>query len=232
LYELQSGDTKQALANCEIALRIRPDHAEALLVRGRILLAGGDTSEAIRALESAAALNPLPEYRWMLAEALRSAGREKEASGEEARLVRDGAASDPRTLVLFLATRGRQPDTALRLAERELETRADVFTLDALAWALHASGRANEASIVIRRALAEGTADARLFFHAGAIAAAAHHRAEAQRWLGKADAVRQMLLPSERAELVRLLATAKTTSSNSSSADVDSRNRTGRKELA
>lgn len=232
LYELQFGDAKQALEACEIALRIRPGHAEALLVRGRILLAGGDTSEAIEALSGAAALNPLPEYRWMLAEALRSAGRESEASGEEERLVRDGAASDPRTLALFLATRGREPDSALNLARRELEARSDVFTLDTLAWALLADGRAKEAEAVMRRALAEGTEDARLFFHAGVIAAAAHHRADAQRWLGKADAIRQMLLPSERAELARLLTTAKTKSSSPSRAEVDSRKRNVGKEIS
>ena len=115
----------------------------------------------------------------MLAEALRSAGREEEANGEEAQLVRDGASSDPRTLALFLATRGREPEAALSLAQRELEAREDVFTFDALAWTLHARGRANEARAVMRRALAEGTTDARLFYHAGVIAAAANDRAEA-----------------------------------------------------
>jgi tetratricopeptide (TPR) repeat protein len=232
LYELQAGDAKQALETCEIALQIRPDHAETLLVRGRILLAGGNASEAIRALRGAAALNPLPEYRWMLAEALREGGLQDEAIAEEVRLVRDGAVSDPRTLALFLATRGRETGAALNLTQSELKVRADVFTLDALAWALHASGRANEARDVMRRALAEGTADARLFYHAGVIAAAGHHRADAQRWLGKADAIRQMLLPSERAELARLLVTEKTQSSSSTKADISFRRKTAGKEIS
>jgi tetratricopeptide (TPR) repeat protein len=232
LYELQAGDAKQALETCEIALQIRPDHAETLLVRGRILLAGGNASEAIRALRGAAALNPLPEYRWMLAEALREGGLEDEAIAEEVRLVRDGAVSDPRTLALFLATRGRETGAALNLAQSELKVRADVFTLDALAWALHASGRASEAGDVMRRALAEGTADARLFYHAGVIAAAGHHRTDAQRWLGKADALRQMLLPSERAALARLLVTEKTQSSSSTKADIGFRRKTAGKEIS
>ncbi len=222
LYELQAGDAAQALDACEIALRIHPDDAGALLVRGRILLAGGDASEAIKALSRAAMLNPLPEYRWILAEALRSAGRDEEARGEEARLVRDGASSDSRTLALFLATRGQEPEAALRLAQRELETREDVFTFDALAWTLHASGRTKEARAAIRRALADGTADARLFYHAGVIAAGANDRAGARRWLGKAAAIRQMLLPSERAELAKSLNAAKTGSSGSPKAGVDS----------
>jgi tetratricopeptide (TPR) repeat protein len=225
LYELQAGDAQQALATCDLALRAQPDHAPALLARGRILLGGGDLDGAVQALRRAAALDPLPEQRWMLAEALRSAGREEEARAEEARLVREGPASDPRTLALFLASRGREPETALRLADRELETRADVFTLDALAWALHANGRTKEARAVMQRALAEGTADARLFYHAGVIAARANDRAAAHRWLGRAAVIRQMLFPSERAELEKWLTMTNAGRSSLSASKVDSAKR-------
>ncbi|HJX81336.1 MAG TPA: hypothetical protein VJ248_04850, partial [Candidatus Udaeobacter sp.] len=49
--------------------------------------------------------------------------------------------------------------------------------------------------------LAEGTQDARLFFHAGIIASQAGHSADAQRWLRKASELSHLLLPSERNEL-------------------------------
>jgi tetratricopeptide (TPR) repeat protein len=225
LYELQAGDAEQALATCDLALRSQPDNAPALLARGRILLGRGDLDGAVRALRRSAALDPLPEKRWLFAEALRSAGREEEASAEEARLVREGPASDPRTLALFLATRGREPETALRLADRELETRADVFTLDARAWALAANGRAKEARAVMQRALAEGTADARLFYHAGVIAARANDRAAARRWLGKAAVIRQMLFPSERAELEKWLTMTNAGRSSPLESKVDSAKR-------
>ena len=58
----------------------------------------------------------------------------------------------------------------------------------------------------MKRALAEGTQDARLFYHAGVIAAARGERAEARRWLDKALAAQQMLLPSEREDLTQQLA--------------------------
>jgi tetratricopeptide (TPR) repeat protein len=225
LYELQAGDAKQALATCDLALRANPNHAPALAARGRILLVEGDQEGAVLALRGATSLNPLPEQRWLLAEALRSAGRENEANAEEARLVREGAANDPRTLALFLATRGREIETALRLAERELETRADVFTLDALAWSLQANGRTKEARGVIGRALAEGTVDARLFYHAGVIAARANERATAQDWLRKAAAIEQMLLPSERADLEKWLSITRIRRSRSSQNKVDSAKR-------
>jgi hypothetical protein len=53
----------------------------------------------------------------------------------------------------------------------------------------------------MQRALAEGTQDARLLFHAGVIASQAGHSADAERWLRKASELSHLLLPSERNEL-------------------------------
>ena len=47
-----------------------------------------------------------------------------------------------------------------------------MHTADAMAWALHASGRDREALGYARQATALGTRDARLLFHRGAIEAA------------------------------------------------------------
>jgi len=152
-------------------------------------------------LQNAVKLNPLPEYQWTLAEALRAAGRENEASALEAQLCQRGASSDPRTLALYLATRHESPETALRFARAELESRSDVFTHDALAWSLAAAGKVTEAHSEMQRAMAEGTQDARLFFHAGIIASQAGHSADAERWLRKASELSHLLLPSERNEL-------------------------------
>jgi Flp pilus assembly protein TadD len=44
-----------------------------------------------------------------------------------------------------------------------------------------------EAQSEMQRALAEGTQDARLFFHAGIIASQAGQSADAERWLRKAS---------------------------------------------
>jgi hypothetical protein len=53
----------------------------------------------------------------------------------------------------------------------------------------------------MKKALSEGTQDARLYYHAGVIALKSGQRQEAGRWLRKASSIRQMLLPSERAQL-------------------------------
>lgn len=155
-------------------------------------------------------LNPTIEAQWTLADALAAQGLREEARQLEERLLREGRTVDPRTLALYLATsrESRQPDwaaTALKLAGSELEVRADVFTYDALAWAQAAAGHPSEAYTTMQRALAAGTADARLFYHAGAIAAMSGHRGEARRWLTQARALQQMLLPSEKADLQHYL---------------------------
>jgi tetratricopeptide (TPR) repeat protein len=200
-YELQAGDTEIAMQSTEIAFEFAQNYAGALLLRGRILLVQGKVQEAIESLRRAAALTRLPEYEWMLADALREAGKPEAAEGVESSLSRDGAMNDPRTFSLYLATRGQQVEQALKLAKDELNSRADVFTTDALAWALQANGRVAEALKYSQKALSEGTQDARLFYHAGRIALAAGNYLEAERLFTLSHQLKQMLTPLERADL-------------------------------
>jgi tetratricopeptide (TPR) repeat protein len=213
MYELQRGHLTDAARMADASLQFVPDYAAALLVRGRIELAQGKAPDAVRSLERAARLNPLPEYQWTLADALRTQRRVDEAVAIEQQLTNEGALEDPRTLALYLSTRhhstrhlstrDEDSDKAISLARRELVNRQDVFTLDALAWALAAAGHTEEASALMIRALAEGTEDARLFLHAAVIAAADSRTADAARYARKAHALRFTLLPSELGVLRR-----------------------------
>ncbi|HET9262596.1 MAG TPA: tetratricopeptide repeat protein [Vicinamibacterales bacterium] len=204
-YELQADRAGAAATAAQMALRYQPDYPAALLVQGRIFLATDRPADAVAVLRNAARLNPLPEYQWTLADALRLQRLDDEATAIEAEMVARGRITDPRTLSLYLATRRMDAPTAIALAEEELRARRDVFTLDAHAWALAASGRIREALPVITRAVAEGTEDARLFLHAGLINAAAGRGRDAKRWLNKAEHLRSMLLPSELEELDKSL---------------------------
>jgi tetratricopeptide (TPR) repeat protein len=208
LYELQAGSLQNAERACEAALYLQSDYAPALLARARISLAQNRAEQAAQLMQRAVEVNPLPEYRWLLAEALRTTGRIEQARAVEDEITEAGTVDDPRTLALFLSTRGERLDAALSLAEKETSVRGDVFTLDALAWALSATGKPTEALDLIRRALAEGTEDARLFYHAGSILARTGQTQEARLMLRKAETIKQMLLPSERdglsVELARL----------------------------
>lgn len=197
-FEFKAGETARAERGCANALLFQTNFAPALLLRGMIELNRGEAEFAARTLTAAVAIHPLPEHEWWLAEALRAANREREAAQVESGLRAHGAAGDPRTAALFLATRGEDSATALRLAQEELTKRQDVFTHDALAWAWSAAGRQAEAAAQMKLALREGTPDARLFCHAAVIAHRAGDAAEAARWRAEAQTRRQQLLPSER----------------------------------
>ncbi|MGE0884719.1 MAG: tetratricopeptide repeat protein [Blastocatellales bacterium] len=204
IYELQAGNLKKADQICELALQIQPEYAPALLARGRILMTENKFTEAAAIIELAEKLNPLPEYRWALAEALRAAGDEAKAETVETELAARAVSDDPRTFSIYLSTRGEQTAKAFKLAEDELQHRRDVFTLDALAWAQLAVGKNSEAWQTMQSALATGTQDARLFMHAAVIAAKANQTAEAQGYFKRVSALQSTLLPSEKERLRQL----------------------------
>ena len=70
---------------------------------------------------------------------------------------------------LFLLDHHRRVGEVLAKAQEELGTRRDIYGYDVVAWALHASGRDREAREMMRHALALGTQDAMLYYHAATI---------------------------------------------------------------
>jgi len=205
LYQLQAHNIQDASHLLETALVLRPNYAPALAARGRLLLAEGNAEDAAESLRQAANLHPLIETQWLLVEALRATDQSEQAQGVERQVIERGPLEDPRTLALYLATTRQNVAAAVRLAEKELDTRQDVFTWDAIAWTHRAAGQLEQAYTDSQRAVAQGTQDARLFLHAGAIAAESGRPAESKRWLEQAAATQQMLFPSERRELERQL---------------------------
>jgi tetratricopeptide (TPR) repeat protein len=203
-YALEAGRDQEARRLTEAALRLVPDHPAALHVLGLLQLLEGRADDAIGSFRTAAEADPLPEYQWALLEALREAGQDSDAAVVERRLLSEGEREDPRSLALFLASTGRDPARALRLAMQELQTRQDPITLDVVAVALLVSGRVAEAGDYLRRAQATGTRSPRLAIHAALIAAAAGDAREALLQTREAAGMRAALLPSERRRLEAL----------------------------
>ena len=201
LYQFQTGKIRVAARSVSRALEFVKDYPAALLLESKIDIADGDSAKAVHALELAVAQTPLPEYQWALADAARLAGDAELAIKTEEGLIEHGATEDPRTFALFLATRRAEPDKAWKLAQAELANRRDVFSYDAAAWSALAAGRKSEAEQNMKLALAEGTADARLFYHAGRIAAATGDDEAAASWFRRSSSIQQMLFPSEKADL-------------------------------
>ena len=187
-YRYQLGDTLASTGDLEgarasFAEALRDDANSPLAHWGlaRVAAAAEDWDTAISHLDAAIAVIPSPEYVARRADIYRLRGapgddrREREdrrtvlAIGQ---LAGEAAGVYDRTLSLYLSSSGEDPARALRLAETELVARKDIYGYDALAWALLANGRADEARAQMAEALALGTRDAKLLYHAGMIEAA------------------------------------------------------------
>ncbi len=86
-------------------------------------------------------------------------------------------------LIAYYADHAHLPQEALRVARLEMEQSHNVWVLDAYAWALFANGRYAEAGEQMQKALAVGTRDSVLYYHAGAIEAAIGKNWKASRYL-------------------------------------------------
>lgn len=106
---------------------------------------------------------------------------------------------------LFLLDHDRAVDTVLARARDELAVRRDIYGYDLLAWALHKAGRSSEAQAPMARALALGTRDAMLFYHAAMIDHAVDNDASARSRLEAALAVNPYWHPAQPAAARALL---------------------------
>jgi len=170
------GDFDGADAGYDKALERIGDYAPANVGKGRIAMAKGDPRRAAELFERAWKVSPLVETAWLLGDAREAMGDAKGAADAYALVEREGRRTDPRTLSLFLSTKGRsaaEAEDALKLAREEYEVRKDITSEDALAWAYYRTGRLAEAKASIVKARRLGTPDARLMFHEGAIRLAA-----------------------------------------------------------
>jgi tetratricopeptide (TPR) repeat protein len=163
------GDYAGADAGFRQALEVVSDYPPALVGRGRVAMAEGNPAQAGAYYERAFRASPLVETAWLLGEARELTGDDEGARRAFTHAEKEGRAGDRRTLSLMYSSRKTNGAEALRLAEQERATRGDIYTEDALAWALYRLGRFAEAKTAIGRARRYGTEDARLLFHEGAI---------------------------------------------------------------
>jgi tetratricopeptide (TPR) repeat protein len=185
---LSKGSTAEAGQALEQALALVPGYHYALGYLAHVRLAEKRGREAVKLLRQLCDAAPHAENVYALAEALHHEGSpdaraayaefERKALAESA--TRDNA---NRELVFYYVDRRRQSDDARRIAEIERAARHDVHTLDAYAWALSAAGDHEKAWAEIDQALAVGTRDAVVLYHAGIIASRLHDLPAAQRFL-------------------------------------------------
>jgi tetratricopeptide (TPR) repeat protein len=191
----KTGKIDEAGAAFGNALRVFPGYHRAYAGMGQVLAAQGLIPDAIESYRQAQGVVPLPEYAAALDEFYASSGNQAEAKRQRAlldmldQLGQARGETTNRNLALVYANQDRKLDRALHLAQAELGSRRDVYTYDALAWALYKNGRYAEAETASLTALRMKTPEPVFYFHAGMIAAAMGKKADAKEYLERALAL-------------------------------------------
>jgi len=170
---LSTGQVKSAEQLALRALNLFPNYHYALGQLAKVRKAQKRFSEAVSLERQRYAQAPHPENLYQLAEALVQAGRAEEARPlfaqfeKQAIVEMEKPDNSNRELIFYFAR--RKPAKAVEVAERELQRRRDVYTLDAYAWALYHNGKRAEARRQIKKALAVGIQDPEVLHRAKVI---------------------------------------------------------------
>jgi len=174
-YETQAGDAASADAAYLAALHTHPGDYRALAALARLRANNGRVAEAVVLYQRAISVVPMPIFIAELGDLYEQQGNHEEAQKQFALVEYIGLLGHinqvlhNRDLALFYADHDTKLDEALDLARRELEVRRDVYSWDALAWALYKNGKLTEAAQASEKAMQFGTRDSLLLFHAGMI---------------------------------------------------------------
>jgi tetratricopeptide (TPR) repeat protein len=170
-----AGDLAGAQTAYNDALKAYPDYHRALAGSAKVAAAEGRLNDAIGLYRKAIGVIPLPVYAAALGDVYTRAGKPAEAKKQYnlveyiARLTAFNRVVYNRELSLFYADHDIHPEEALELARKEFEVRHDIYTWDAVAWALYRNNKQQEAAAAIKEAIHLDTKDSLLFFHAGMI---------------------------------------------------------------
>ena len=208
-FELRVGDL--ALRNGRLAeadyafqtgLSLFPGDYRLLAGLARLEAARGRWRQAIAHGEDAIAAVPDPATFGLISDAYAHLGDTTRAA-EYARAMEVAVLGQPaqwhRAWSLFLLDHDRCVPDVLAKVDEELKTRRDVYGYDLRAWALHKQHRDREARAAMVQALAQGTADPQLLYHAGVIAQALGDSAAGRMYMERARGVNPYFRPSGEA---------------------------------
>jgi tetratricopeptide (TPR) repeat protein len=213
----ERGDREDALRHFREAVRIDPDQGAARAGQGRALAALGRTTEALNAYRLALAEQPRPEYALELGELYASLGLPRAAAAQydvlrdRVRLAAAHGADEDLVLGRFEADHG-DARAAVRRLRAEWRRQPSTAVADALGWALHRTGRHEEALGLAVRATdgtrGGGVRSALYVFHRGMIERELGRDGAARRHLREALQINPyfspLLVPRARAALARL----------------------------
>lgn len=194
--QLAQQNLKQTGEWIDNAIALNPGNVLALRTLADLKSAQHDYPETVRVRRQVIERTRNTKDLYALALALDQAGQTAEAESafhefeSKARVEQAQTVNANRELVFYYADRRRSPAEALAVASKAAETRHDVETLDAYAWALYRAGQFTDAEVQINRALAPGAREAKLACHALRIAEATKNQAAATRLAGELPGLR------------------------------------------
>ncbi len=199
---LRNGRLDEAERALRAGLTVHPGDYRVLGLYARLAAARRDWRGAIDWGEQAIARTLDPATLGVVGDAYAALG--DTAKAEEYFRVLEVAVSRQvgpfhRAWSLFLLDHDRRAAEVLEKAREEIAVRKDIYGWDLLAWALHKNGRDADARQAMRQALALGTRDAMLFYHAGMIERAIGERDQARRDLTEALALNPYWHPTQAA---------------------------------
>lgn len=171
----KTGQTALAGQTFLEALRTFPNYAPAYAGVGKVLASNGDVKGAIENFRRAQEITPLPDYAAALYDLYKQTGDDTQAGRQMDliafidRVSQANGEKANRNLVFAFADHDVKLDRALELAQAELQFRRDIYSYDALAWALYKNHRPQEAREAMNKALKLGTPEPQFKLHAEAI---------------------------------------------------------------
>lgn len=170
--EMRAGRLRFARRHIDAGLAIEPNDPRLLGALARVEWLSGNAEDAVELGERAIAIAPDPGTLGLLSDAYLMEG--DSARAEEYRqlmsaIVASQGSTIHRAWDLYLLDHDADPAPILAIADDQIATRRDIYGQDLRAWALYRAGRGPEARDAMRAALALGTPDAALHYHAGAI---------------------------------------------------------------
>lgn len=171
----KTGHWNQAEEALTKAIRTFPDSHAAYAALAAVQAAQGQMQPAIENYKHAQSITPMPQYAGVLHDLYQLTGNKAEAQAQMdmldlvAKLEEAAKQNANRTLALIYANQDRNLARSLELARADFLVRQDVYTYDALAWALYKNKQYEEARKASHEALKMGTPEALFYYHAGMI---------------------------------------------------------------
>jgi tetratricopeptide (TPR) repeat protein len=173
---LNSGHVAEAETQFNEALAFYPGYVHAIAGLGRVRAAQGKTDDAIKLLNQAVGIIPMPDFVISLGDLYQTTGQQKAANQQYKlvetieKLYRANGVDSDLEIALFNADHDQNLTETLALARKAYANRPSIYGADVLAWTLYKTGNYAEAQKYSQEALKLGTKDALKLFHAGMIA--------------------------------------------------------------